>query len=89
MTPYEVFAGALAGLGGVSVAYAAYAKHRFDKRFVAKPSTDTPDVQEPSRTDQATMTALIDQAVAVTKTAAALQKAIIEKRTSRTASTHP
>jgi len=85
MTPYEIFAGALTGLGGLSVAYAAYAKHRFDKRFTATPSPAATDTLEPPRTDQAAMTALIDQAVAVTKTAAALQKAITEKRAPRTA----
>jgi len=80
MTPYEVFAGALTVLGGVSVAYAAYAKHRFDRRFAAKP-IEASDLVEPSSRDQAAMTVLIDQALAVTKTAATLQKAIMDGRT--------
>lgn len=69
MTPYELFAGALTLLGGASVVFAGYAKHRFDKRFVAELSNAKPG-SDIARTDEAAV--------------AAIQSTFAEERATRT-----
>jgi truncated hemoglobin YjbI len=76
MTPYELFAGALTVLGGISVGYAGYAKHRFDRRFASQSSTqaaphdalaEAERAVEQARKEREAATVLMEQARAMAR----------------------